>query len=72
MIAAYNLPNRQMETLKYIIRHIKKFGQSPTLAEIGNGIGCSVQNARRFVVALEKKGHIQFQKWQHRSIKVLQ
>lgn len=65
---SYALPTKQKEALEYIGVHIKAYGQSPTLEEIGEAIRCKKQNVRRLLAALEEHGYITRDPNKHRSI----
>ena len=68
---SYALPDQQKKALDYIILHIERHDQSPTLTEIGKAIGSKKQNVRVMIDALEEKGFISREPFKQRSIVVL-
>ncbi len=64
------LPDGQRKVLAFIGQHIIATGQSPTLKEIGDGLGgFTVPAARKAVQALIKKGFLtRCARYAHRGI----
>ena len=54
-----DLTERQKEALSFISGFIEENGKSPTLREIGSGLGVSHSAARDMVLALARKGRIE-------------
>ncbi len=62
----------QEETLMLIKHYLNDHGQSPTLKELKHALGLrSVRSLTQRLEALERKGFITRDRFQHRSIKVL-
>lgn len=62
----------QEETLSAIKRHIYEHGKSPTISELQKIFGLhSIRSVTQRIEALERKGFIERDRFQHRSIKVL-
>src|SRR5690242_19196746 len=67
-----SLTQVQEETLALIKRYIAKHGQSPTLTELQKDLKlASLRSVTQRIEALERKGFIARDRFQHRSIKVL-
>jgi len=67
-----SLSKAQEETLSLIKRHIALYGQSPTIVELQKKLKLSsIRSVTQRLEALEKKGFIARDRFQHRSIKVL-
>ena len=65
------ITKRQHDCLTWIRAYISENGHSPSYREIGQGIGCkATSNVYRLVVALQKRGHVDFLKARARSIHV--
>jgi repressor LexA len=63
----------QEETLAIIKRYIAHYGQSPTLTELQKELKLnSLRSVTQRIEALERKGFIARDRFQHRSIKLLQ
>lgn len=65
------MTRRQLDTIRFIKSFIKLNGYSPTLAEIGGGIGVSVITARSHVHALAARGYLKIQKYLSRAIDII-
>lgn len=65
------LTDKQQHVLDVIHRSLRERGQSPTVREIGDAVGvkssCTVQH---HLDALERKGHIQRDRYKYRSIEL--
>ncbi len=67
-----SLTAAQEETLALIKRHIARHGQSPTILELKQALSLrSIRSVTQRLEALERKGFISRDRFQHRSIKVL-
>ncbi|HYD93472.1 MAG TPA: transcriptional repressor LexA [Candidatus Paceibacterota bacterium] len=67
-----SLTRAQEETLFLIKRYIARHGQSPTITELQKELALrSIRSVTQRLEALEKKGFIARDRFQHRSIKVL-
>lgn len=63
----------QQETLSLIKSYIAKHGQSPTITELQKSLKLSsIRSVTQRIESLEKKGFIRRDRFQHRSIKVLE
>jgi repressor LexA len=63
----------QQETLSLIKSYIVKHGQSPTITELQKSLKLSsIRSVTQRIESLEKKGFIRRDRFQHRSIKVLE
>ncbi len=68
-----SLTKAQQETLFIIKSHIARYGHAPTLTELKQELGLqSLRSVTQRLEALEKKGFIARDRFQHRSIKVLE
>ncbi len=66
------LSPKEKDILRYIVEHIKRDGQSPTLEEIATAFGYdSLTSVQRKVVSLEAKGFINRDKFQKRNISLI-
>lgn len=65
------LTEKQKSVLDFIIRHDEKTGYPPTVREVAGGIDRSVRCARDYLLALRKKGFIQWEDLKPRTITVL-
>lgn len=67
------LTQAQEQTLTFIKRYIATHGQSPTLTELKDALKLSsIRSVSQRIEALERKGFIARNRFQHRSIKVLE
>lgn len=67
-----SLTEAQEETLALIKRYIARHGQSPTITELQEELNLrSIRSVTQRLEALERKGFISRDRFQHRSIKVL-
>lgn len=67
------LTSAQEQTLSLIKQYIRKHGKSPTIAELQKTLKlASIRSVTQRIEALERKGFIARDRFQHRSIKVLQ
>jgi repressor LexA len=67
-----SLTTVQEETLALIQRYILKYGKSPTITELQKDLRLrSIRSVTQRLEALEKKGFIARDRFQHRSIKIL-
>ena len=66
----YDLPEGQRRVLHFVMRFIDENEQSPTQAEIADGLGMLEQQVYSTLKALEKKKKIKRIKGAHRSIVV--
>lgn len=72
MEKAVPLTRAQEETLTLIKEYIKKHGQSPTFVELQKSLKLSsIRSVTQRIEALERKGFIARDRFQHRSIRVL-
>lgn len=72
MEKAISLTPAQEETLSLIKQYIQKHGQSPTISELQKTLKlASIRSVTQRIEALERKGFIARDRFQHRSIKVL-
>lgn len=68
-----SLTPAQEQTLAFIKRYIAKHGQSPTITELQKSLKLrSTRSVTQRIESLEKKGFIRRDRFQHRSIKVLE
>jgi len=73
MEKATSLTHVQEETLTLIKNYIRKHGQSPTITELQKTLKLSsIRSVTQRIESLEKKGFIRRDRFQHRSIKVLE
>ena len=73
MEKAIPLTPAQQETLSLIKSYIAKHGQSPTITELQKSLKLSsIRSVTQRIESLEKKGFIRRDRFQHRSIKVLE
>lgn len=73
MEKAMILTSAQEQTLSLIKQYIRKHGKSPTIAELQKTLKlASIRSVTQRIEALERKGFIARDRFQHRSIKVLQ
>lgn len=73
MQRATSLTKPQQETLNIIKRYIQTHGSSPTITEIQKKLKLkSIRSVTQRIESLEKKGFISRDRFQHRSIKVLE
>lgn len=67
-----SLTAAQEETLALIKRHISQHGHAPTFTELQESLGLrSIRSVTQRVEALERKGFIARDRFQHRSIRIL-
>lgn len=65
------LTAKQIEVLTFIRGFIATHKFSPTVREIGEGVGCkSTSNVHRYLSALERRGHIERLHGHARSIAI--
>ena len=72
MVMMHDLPAKQREVLHFIVRNIYDKKESPTMQEIADGNSISIQNAQNVVNVLVKKGKIKKNKFQARSITLVE
>lgn len=73
MAAAQLLTQAQGETLLFIKKYIQKHGKSPTVTELRSGLKLkSLRSVMQRVEALERKAFLRRDKFQHRSITLLE
>jgi len=73
MEKAISLTPAQEETLSLIKSYIAKHGKSPTITELQKSLKlASIRSVTQRLESLEKKGFIRRDRFQHRSIKVLE
>ena len=65
------MTKRQAEVLKFIERFISDNGYSPTLAEMGLGLGINKYSVDRLLHHLEQDGRITRQFYRWRTVEVL-
>ena len=59
---------RQEEIVKFIRSYYKKYNFSPTLAEIGKGLGLSSQRICQLIGIMVKDKKIKRSKWKQRNL----
>lgn len=68
-----SLTPKQQETLEFIKAYFAQHGHSPTLTEIGLKFGLdSIRSVSQRIEALETKGFINRDRFQHRSIRLIE
>lgn len=68
-----SLTPKQQETLEYLKGYIARNDQSPTLTEIRNDLGLrSIRSVTQRIEALEAKGLVKRDRFQHRSIQLIE
>ncbi|MEX2405081.1 MAG: transcriptional repressor LexA [Candidatus Paceibacterota bacterium] len=66
------LTSKQQETLEYIKTYIARNSESPTITEMQKDLGLdSLRSVTQRIEALESKGLIKRDRFQHRSIRIL-
>ena len=66
------LTNAQSQVLKFVRMYLKKYGIPPTRQEITTGFGWSSANAaQQHLVAIQRKGYIEFVGRKSRGIRVV-
>lgn len=72
MTRTRTITSAQEETLSFLKDYIQKEGQAPTITEIKNNFGLhSLRSVTQRLEALERKGLVARDRFQHRSIKIL-
>ena len=67
------LTEKQQETLDFIANFMKKTGNAPTINEMREGLRLTLlRSVTQRLEALERKGFIKRDRFQHRSITILQ
>jgi repressor LexA len=73
MDKAIPLTPAQEQTLTVIKAYIKKYGKSPTITELQDALKLSsIRSVTQRIESLEKKGFIARDRFQHRSIRILE
>src|SRR5580704_10138437 len=68
-----DLPTRQKDVLRFIVALTEENGYPPTLAELAKALGLKNRmTVHQHVVALKKKGLVQWEPGLNRSLRVLQ
>ena len=65
------MTKRQREVLDFVVAYIERERISPSLAEIGAGVGCGQVTAHMHVSALVKQGRLRRTKNATRSLEVI-
>lgn len=68
-----SITSKQQETLEYLKRYIARNGESPTMTEIRKDLGLkSIRSVTQRIESLEAKGLIKRDRFQHRSIRLIE
>jgi repressor LexA len=72
-VSADDLPTRQKDVLRFIVELTEENGYPPTLAELAKALGLKNRmTVHQHVVALKKKGLVQWEPGLNRSLRVLE
>ena len=66
------LTEKQEAAFNALKRYDQANGRSPTLREFADGLGTTVSNAHRYLIALEERGHIKRLPYRKRAITILE
>ncbi len=66
------LTEKQEAALNMLKLYIKRIGRAPSLRAFAAGLGTTVSNAHRYLVALEERGHISRLPRRERAITILE
>ena len=66
------LTEKQEAALNMLKLYIKRIGRAPSLRAFAAGLGTTVSNAHRYLVALEERGHIKRLPGRERAITIIE